>query len=644
MMLAIFSIGLTHFSAKADAAVYVSVSSSSVSVGSNVTVSLSVSGGDISAYTLYLSYDSSVLSFNSVSGAIGNGGGGSVTISGTGAGNVSISFTAVGEGTSGIYTSGEFYDINFNVINVSYGSASVTVGGSTQPQQTTTEEDNRSKNNYLSSLEVSVGTLDPAFDSSITEYTLRVAENTTEVGISAYPSDSKSKISVSGNTDLTPGIHYIEVTCTAENGYYRVYTIKVVVGEVLEDTLINVDGVDYNLVTDADEIEGLEEFEIPEGFSKSSAKYGKWDILVYKSKTGSVLLACMKDAEGNYGWFRYDEKKEEFSKYIEYKLDTNRYVLLNIPEGTVMPEGYILTEITIAGQKITAYTSEELGENYYIIYAVNIMGDEGFYLYDSVEGNIIRYVIATATDADDATELEPVATETDAKSDDESKILTKSQFMIACIAIGSVLLILIILLIIFAVKINMFKHKDEDDNEDEAETDEIPQLVVAAAEEATEEAAEEAAEQADEAAEETDEEKEQAEAVTEETAEITDKATEEAVTEEITEAVEETAEPVEETATEEITEPAAEVENTEPAEESIEAKEETAEEADEKVDEVPRKKKKSSFEISDAEEDITVSIQSEAEKEQFENLAKEIEEKINSDYDASLDSAFADNE
>ena len=56
--------------------VVIALSASTVSVGNNVTATISVSGSDISAYTIYVSYNSSVLQYNSASGsAIVNGGG-----------------------------------------------------------------------------------------------------------------------------------------------------------------------------------------------------------------------------------------------------------------------------------------------------------------------------------------------------------------------------------------------------------------------------------------------------------------------------------------------------------------------------------------------------------------------------------------
>ncbi len=67
----------------ADVSVVISISASSVKVGDTVSVTVSVSGSSLSAYTMYVGYNSGVLQYVSCSG-MGNGGGGSVTLSGTG--------------------------------------------------------------------------------------------------------------------------------------------------------------------------------------------------------------------------------------------------------------------------------------------------------------------------------------------------------------------------------------------------------------------------------------------------------------------------------------------------------------------------------------------------------------------------------
>ena len=239
--------------------VVIALSASTVSVGNNVTATISVSGSDISAYTIYVSYNSSVLQYNSASGsAIVNGGGGTVTASGTSAGSFSISFTAIANGSGSITTSGsDVYDINGNAISISHAGATVTVAtasnngdnnngnATTEAGETTetTEDDGRSADCDLASLQVSPGTLTPAFSADRTTYSLQVDEDVTSVVVSASAADGNATTSVSGANSIQKGKNTVRVTVTAENGAVKVYTINVQAGEDVGDPVATIDGI-----------------------------------------------------------------------------------------------------------------------------------------------------------------------------------------------------------------------------------------------------------------------------------------------------------------------------------------------------------------------------------------------------------------
>lgn len=77
----------------------------------------------------------------------------------------------------------------------------------------------------LSSLSVSVGTLDPAFDPGITSYNVKVPEGTTSVTISAAANDPAATVSGAGEFTNIPGTAV--VTVTAEDGTTKNYNIEV---------------------------------------------------------------------------------------------------------------------------------------------------------------------------------------------------------------------------------------------------------------------------------------------------------------------------------------------------------------------------------------------------------------------------------
>ena len=86
---------------------------------------------------------------------------------------------------------------------------------------------NKSSNAFLRSLSISGYTLHPRFNKNTTNYSITVNNNIKSLGVTAYPEDSKSKVSISGNRNWKVGVNNITITVTAENGNKKVYTVAV---------------------------------------------------------------------------------------------------------------------------------------------------------------------------------------------------------------------------------------------------------------------------------------------------------------------------------------------------------------------------------------------------------------------------------
>lgn len=85
-------------------------------------------------------------------------------------------------------------------------------------------------NNYLKSLQVNAEGLSPRFVKTTQNYAITIAENVNELKITATPESNKSKVYISGNTDLKDGNNTITITVVAENGakrYYKITATKV---------------------------------------------------------------------------------------------------------------------------------------------------------------------------------------------------------------------------------------------------------------------------------------------------------------------------------------------------------------------------------------------------------------------------------
>lgn len=84
-----------------------------------------------------------------------------------------------------------------------------------------------SGNNYLKYLQISEEGLSPYFSRSTVDYAITVGENVNSIEVLALAEDSNARVEISGNTNIVEGDNYINIRVTAENGYYRIYTITV---------------------------------------------------------------------------------------------------------------------------------------------------------------------------------------------------------------------------------------------------------------------------------------------------------------------------------------------------------------------------------------------------------------------------------
>ena len=84
-----------------------------------------------------------------------------------------------------------------------------------------------SGNNYLKVLQISEEGMSPYFNRNTVDYALTVGENVNSIEVLALADDSNARVEITGNTNIVEGENYINIKVTAENGYYRNYTITV---------------------------------------------------------------------------------------------------------------------------------------------------------------------------------------------------------------------------------------------------------------------------------------------------------------------------------------------------------------------------------------------------------------------------------
>ena len=412
----------------ASASVSVRTSSTNVTTGSTVTVTVGISGDEPIGYSILLTYDPAVLEYQS---GADNGGGGTIILFNDGDGTTasfsrSVVFKAIGNGATAIQskasgttsqTTGDgVVGYNSDNMSISYGSATVTVSA---PQSSGGNGGNGgntggnvgdapltgSGDNTLKSLQISPGTLNPAFSARTTSYTVNLPEDTKSIVVSAVANDSKAKVAVSHNNDLEPGANKTYIVVTAENGTQRTYTLNINCGEVEDtteeqpDAVIDINGANYHFPT-PEQMEGVA---IPEGYTTAETAYEEQTITVYTSPNQKLQLVYLLDGDENGQWFIYNAETKTFEPYVEYQATANRYVILAPGADVVVPDGYAQTEAEIQGQKVTAYARADVTD-LVLVYAMNINGEAGWYLYDTVEGTWQRYVVVEATVTEASTE------------------------------------------------------------------------------------------------------------------------------------------------------------------------------------------------------------------------------------------------
>lgn len=443
--------------------VIIYVSSSSVNVGDTVKVTAKATGpnGEDANAKLEFQYDSGKLSFVSCSDANYSGGDGTVVANGN---TVSITLKATTSGTASVTASGSggvsSSDSSVSFGDLTAGGTKLTVNnaaGGNAGQENNEDNANKSEDNSLASLKISPGTLSPAFQYSVTDYTAAVGDDVTSITVDAKTSNDKAAVeSITGHESLKPGQNTVSIVVKAENGVTATYKIVVTRGggetgetsqpeeqpEEPEENKpegqegITINGHPFDLGAT------IPEDVIPQDFTKTTItcqgqqveglQFGKAPLMLVYLTTPSTevknTLAVYDEASGSIYPFRRVAVGE---KYI---------ILLNPPAETGLAQTYTQSAATVEGFEnvpvfVTAgansqgtgdavnpdageaanpdtgeaanpdtanpdtgeaASSEAKEEEFSLVYGVSNFGNKGWYRYDTKEGLFQRYVPAAA--------------------------------------------------------------------------------------------------------------------------------------------------------------------------------------------------------------------------------------------------------
>lgn len=473
----------------------ISLSSSSIQKGGSVTVTVSISCSEaLGAYSYCLSYDSSLLEYQS---GDGYGGGGTVSCAGYGDGNItsasnSFTFSAintgsayVSTGSSDVYTWGEEHagasDAGATITITAAGGNSTTEATTSEPNTTdtpattetnssesttenttdtssedTTEDttEEMSDNCYLSSIQITPGELKPEFAKDTYTYETTVPGDTTSLAINAIPEDSKSSVSITGNEDFEPGkTSHISIKVTAETGDNHIYDIAVNVEELVDTrAIIQIDGKDYYFTEDYSKLT------VPEGFAEAKEKFDDTEIILYQSPNGLVKCAYLTDKDSKNGaWYIIDTTAKSAVPFVNVASAYKSFIILTAGEDVTVPSGYTAFTYKFNKNSVTAYHKYE-DDTILVVYAMSPDGEPGWFYYDTVEKTFTRFVA-------EAVPTEAVTTASATDTDNGSFFdQHKDKVITICIIVIVVMFFLIIILGIMLIRV--IKHGLPDDDPD----------------------------------------------------------------------------------------------------------------------------------------------------------------------------------
>lgn len=279
-----------------------------------------------------------------------------------------------------------------------------------------------------------------------------LSEGTTTVNISKVSASSSS----GGSLDVVEG----SSTVTIGEGDPSLITDD---EESSEGTTggggeIQIDGQTYTVVTDIPEVL------IPDGFVTADMSYNGNTYAATKQENGKVYAIYLQNADGEEDFWLYDPDKDSFSPFEQVSISSDRYIVLLSQDKTKeLPDTLQKTTMTVEGKEFPAWQNTD-ASSYYVVYALNSDGEEGFYQYDTVDETYQRYTPESKDKEEDTTKLGGLL----------NKLRTNLDKVI--LVAWGIFLVMLLILIILATKLR-HRNLELDDLYEEYDIDDEPEPV-----------------------------------------------------------------------------------------------------------------------------------------------------------------------
>ena len=219
-----------------------------------------------------------------------------------------------------------------------YFEVVVTSEAGTEKKYTILVNKEASDNNYLGSLFLSEGELQPEFDKETISYGVTVPYTVSEITLTGSPEDSHATVTGLTTYPLQDGENNIVITVTSESGLVKTYTVKVTKEETISAYLIDLEAKGYELDTEFNK--ELFEYYITVGneVTELDLSYTPEDKNATVNVTGNENFEIgmnevhieVTSSDGNL--------TEEYILYVNREFSTNNYLSsLSVDKGTLNP-------------------------------------------------------------------------------------------------------------------------------------------------------------------------------------------------------------------------------------------------------------------------------------------------------------------
>lgn len=268
---------------------------------------------------------------------------------------------------------------NYDTETEGAASASVSV------KKKTVVVDNRSKDNNLSAITVSEGTLSPEFNAETTEYSVNVVGSVDKITLGATATDAKASVSGVGEQAVVPGNNRFVITCTAENGTKKEYIVNVYVDETPTEYIKYGEQKLGVVRNQTDTV-------IPATFEATTLMLDGQEVPAYHSKQFNMTLVYMVTDAGEKNFYMYDEEKGITSIFRPVSILGRNVIVFDLTEEEKIRENMVYSEVTIDGITLYGWTYENPDfENYIHILVMNESGEKVFYQYEKTENSLQLY-------------------------------------------------------------------------------------------------------------------------------------------------------------------------------------------------------------------------------------------------------------